>query len=144
MAKSKSKVEEQVNEDEIPFDVNETINPDEVGDLTNVKRDDTIPAAQDVLFIVREGEGAKVDVRRDATKDGGDGVTVLSKALRIQAQVGPQGTDGAGAFAGKIIFVDLPLVLNLPALKAKHERQVASGAKKDKPFNEKWWKDSLV
>jgi len=127
------------------FEVTDEINPDEVGDLTDVKRDDTIPATQDVHFIVH---AAKVDVRVDKEEDGGDG-NVLSKALRVQAKIAPQGINDKGDFAGKILFVDLPLVLNLPAMSARHERTQArllseGKVKQVKAFNEKWHKDSLV
>jgi len=127
------------------FEVTDEVSMDEVGDLTDVKRDDTIPASTDVHFIVH---AAKVDVRVDKEEDGGDGST-LSKALRIQAKIAPQGINDKGDFAGKILFCDLPLVLNLPAMAARHERiqerLVSEGkVKQAKAFNEKWHKDSLV
>lgn len=140
-------------QDEIPFEVTDTINPDEVGDLTHVKRDDTMPAANDVRFQIAK---ASIDVRLDATKDGGDGSTWLVKALRIQAKVAEPGVlvkerneesgeiEELHKYAGKVLFCDLNLVLNLPALEAKHTRSVASGAKENKPFNKKWWEDSRV
>jgi len=134
-----------VEDDDAGFEVTEVIDPDEVGDLTDVKRDDTIPATNDVRFIVH---AAKVDVRVDKEDDGGDG-SVLSKALRIQAKITEQGINDKGDFANKVLFCDLPLVLNLPAMAARHERiqerLVSEGkVKQPKAFNEKWHKDSLV
>ena len=141
-------------QDEIPFNVTEEINPDEVGDLTHVKRDDTMPAASDVRFQIAK---ASVDVRLDATKDGGDGSTWLVKALRLQVKVAEPGVlikerneetneiEEVHKYAGKMLFCDLNLVLNLPALEAKHKRLIASGAKdSSKSFNKKWWEDSRV
>lgn len=135
-------------EETVPFEVTDAIDPDEVGDLTDVKRDDTIPQAKDVHFFVRAEEGAKVETRYDKEEDGGDG-SLLKKLLRIQAQVGPNGIDGTGAFADRIVFADLPLVLKLDAMKVAHDRRqqklVDEGKiKAAKPFNEKWHKDSLV
>jgi hypothetical protein len=129
----------------IPFEVTDEINPDEVGDLTEVKRDDTIPASRGVLFIVHK---ASVDVRVDKTEDGGTGAE-LSKVLRIQAKIADRGINDKGDFAGKILFVDLPLVLKLDAMKARHDRIQARLAgegkvKTPKPFNEKWHTDSKV
>ncbi len=128
-----------VEQDEIPFEVTDAVDPDEVGDLTGVKRDDTIPQSNDVPFVV---SGAKVDIHTDATKDGGDGSTLLAKVLRLQVKVTDSGVDGSGAYAGKVLFLDLPLVLKADALKTRYDRMIASGAKKPGKsgggFNIKW------
>jgi hypothetical protein len=136
---------QEEEEEQTSFEVTDVIDPDEVGDLTDVKRDDTIPASQDVHFIVH---AAKVDVRYDKMDDGSNG-PVLSKALRVQAKIAPQGINEKGDYAGKILFCDLPLVLYLPIMADRHERiqqrLLDEGkVKQTKPFNEKWHKDSLV
>lgn len=125
--------------DDVGFEVTDEVTAEDVGDLTNVKPDDTIPAARDVVFIVHE---AAVDTRLDERKDGGDGA-LLGKTLRVQAKVADTGIDGEGQYAGRIIFCNLPLVLKLDAMRVKHDRQVAAGSRPSKPFNEQWHKDSM-
>jgi hypothetical protein len=139
MAKGKQATPLIVEEEEEGFQVTDEVNPDDIGDLTDVKRDDTIPAAKGVWFQIREGDGATVETRRDKTEDGGDGETVLLRLLRLRVIVGENGIDGAGVYAGHMMFLDLPLTLDEAAIKAKWERQVNAGTRQaGKGFNIKW------
>lgn len=139
MAKGKQATAPVEAEEDEGFQVTDEVDPDEIGDLTDVKRDDTIPAAKGVWFQIREGDGAAVETRRDKTEDGGDGETVLLRLLRLRVVVGENGIDGAGAYAGHMMFLDLPLTLDEAAIKARWERQVNAGNRQaGKGFNIKW------
>lgn len=126
--------EEEYDDGVIPFSVTEEVNPDEVGDLTD-QRDgaDAIEPARDVVFCIKQG-GASLDIQ----KNGPDWVV---KRLKVQAAIGPLGTDGEGKYAGKVFFPEFVLVFNEDALRRLHEENVAAGKKKDKPFNAAWWRN---
>lgn len=121
------------------FEVTDEVNPDEVGDLSDQKSSDWIEPHRNVQFSIKQGS-CLIVTSLDETKDGGDGITWLTKNLRVQAQINPLGVDGEGLYAGKLFFPDFLVILNLPALKEAHERKVADGKKPKKPFNEKWWR----
>jgi hypothetical protein len=86
--------------DEVPFDVTEEI---EVGDL-NDQQGGVLDPAQRVPFTIR-----KASVRTQKDKDSGKWTI---HRLVIEAQVGPDGTDGEGKYAGKVLFPEFILALN--------------------------------
>src|SRR5262245_45335401 len=125
------------------FDVNDEIDADDIGDLSDQKGSDVIEPARGVRFKVVK---ASLDTRTSdlLTKEEYGDKPFLYKQLRVQAAIAPPGIPlGTGdgevrhAYAGKNFFPDFRLVLNLPAIKLNHERD----QRKAKAFNEAWWKN---
>lgn len=143
-----SSTQEEEYGDEIPFSVEEAIDPSDVGDLAEVKGDQAIDAVRDVVMIVVK---ASIDTQREY-KDASEWAV---KRLHIESKIGPMGTDGEGRYAEKRFFTDLVVafpmttvdgrrVADLSALERIHQTAVDAGKKKDKkgqdkPFPRDWW-----
>ena len=134
----------QYDDDEIPFTVEEEVNPDEIGDLSDQRSSaDAIEPVKGVLFEVKK---ASLDTRmgdllkKDTISDDyAPGPPFLEKSLRIQAAITDAGIDGEGRYAGKVFFPDFRLVLNFEAIESQRKREIENGEKK-KPYNDAWWR----
>jgi hypothetical protein len=135
---------EPEEEKEEGFEVND---PVEVDSLTD-QESGILPAATKVLFNVKKaalkivlidnkiGEGERLDATTLEVNKW------TAKQLHLELQVGSEGIDGTGAYANKVLFRDLYLKVNMPALKEAHERRTLTNQIKGqttKPFNETWW-----
>lgn len=89
-----------VNDGDVPFDVTDEV---DVGDLSDQQGGVLEPAAK-VHFIVK-----KASVR---TAEDKDTKTWMVKRLVVEAQIGPEGTDGEGKYAKKVLFPELVLTFN--------------------------------
>lgn len=86
--------------DEAPFDVTDEV---DVGDLSDQQGGVLEPASK-VRFHIK-----KASVR---TADDKDTKTWMVKRLVIEAQIGPEGVDGEGKYAKKVLFPELILTFN--------------------------------
>lgn len=86
--------------DDAPFDVTDEVN---VGDLSDQQSGVLEPAAK-VHFTIK-----KASVR---TAEDKDTKTWIVKRLVVEAQVGPEGVDGDGKYAKKMLFPELVLAFN--------------------------------
>jgi hypothetical protein len=84
----------------VPFDVTEEV---DVGDLSDQQGGVLDPAAK-VRFSVK-----KASVR---TAEDKDTKTWMVKRLVVEAQIGPEGVDGEGKYAKKVLFPELVLTFN--------------------------------
>jgi len=93
-------VEAEDDSGTVPFDVTDEV---DVGDLSDQQGGVLEPAAK-VHFTVK-----KASVR---TAEDKDTKTWMVKRLVIEAQIGPEGTDGEGKYAKKVLFPELVLTFN--------------------------------
>ena len=136
-----SNVEDQ---DTPKFDVTEPVEPDSLAD----QESGILPAASKVLFNIKKAT-IKTVLVDNKIKEGErlDATTLdinkwTAKQLHLELQVGSDGIDGAGAYANKVLFLDLYLKVNLVALKEAHARRTLTNQIKGestKAFNETWW-----
>lgn len=130
--------------DDAPFDVNDEVDPDEMGDLSDQKSgSDAIEPVKGVRFLIKKAaldviKGEYLRPEEYAGPDG-KGKPFLVKQLRVQATIADEGIDGTGRYAGKMFFPDFRLVINFAANELNHNRAHAAG-KKPKPYNADWWK----
>lgn len=141
--------EQEEFEDAVGFEVTDAIDPDDVGDLAEVKGNEAIEAVKDVTFIIVK---ASIETQFE-TKESTEWAC---KRLRLEVKVGPAGTDGEGKYAEKRFFPDMVVaypmhtvdgrrVPDLSVLERIHDAAVDAGKKKDtktgkdKPFPRDWW-----
>lgn len=96
-------------EDDVPFDVNGEDADVEVGDLSAVADSDVIDTCRRVTFEIKK---ATLDTQEYKLDDEGHLKKWAKVSLKLQLNVGPQGTDGEGRYANKAFFTNLLLKVN--------------------------------
>lgn len=122
------------DDDEIPFNVNEET---EIDDMTD-QQGGVFDAAKGVYFTIKK---ASVRIRREHA-DGPDDDAQNPRgatSLVLEVEIGPLGTDGKGTNAGRKLFPQFLLKRDIEVLRRMHR---ASGKKK--PFNEQWWRSEAA
>lgn len=105
--------------DDIPFEIVDAINPDDVGDLAEVKGDAAIEAVKDVTFVVVK---ASIDTQRQFEGD----QEWACKRLKLEVKVADGGTDGEGKYAGKRFFPSVVVAFPMVTVPADASKPVKS------------------
>lgn len=90
--------------EDAPFAVTDEV---QVGDLSQVKEDESIPAAKGVTFRISKASrrDQREDGKKEAPKD--DSNPVVRKKLVLDAVITELGTDGSGKYARKHFFPEV-------------------------------------
>jgi len=137
--------------DEVPFGVEDDV---EVGDLSD-QMGGVMDAAKGVLFGIKKASIRTRYLDNDGPGKGTPTNPWAEKKLVIEAAIGPQGVDGKGTNAGRVIFLEMYLAFPAKTINGKREldfsvlRQIrqmqidearAEGKKPPKAFNEHWFR----
>lgn len=118
-----------INDDEAPFDVTEDV---DVGDLSD-QEGGVLPPATRVVGEIKKAS-VKRSLENNKYSENPDNEWTF-KYLHLEIKIGPDGIDGEGTYAGKVVFTsmtDVILTYNEVACRRKAE----SAGKK---FNAHWW-----
>ncbi len=89
---------------DVPFDVTESFDMDDLGD----QQGGVMDAYRKVPFVIRK---AKVRIQDSVSEVTGDKVWG-AKRLSLEVAISPLGVDGEGKYKGKVLFADLMLSFN--------------------------------
>lgn len=121
-----------INDDEeIPFNVNEEV---EVGDLTD-QQGGGFPASTRVVGEIRKAS-VKPSLENNKYRFNATDNRITFKSLHLEIKIGPDGTDGNGANAGRIVFTGMTdIILTYDEAACRRKKEAAGGK-----FNAEWWR----
>lgn len=90
------------------FNINDPI---EVGDLSDQTGEEVLEPARRVGFVVKKAT-IRTQLQDNKQPEGEDNPWKV-KRLALQIAVGPDGVDGEGKYAKKVLFPELPLTFNV-------------------------------
>lgn len=90
----------------------------QVDDLSTQTAEDVLEPVRGVPFVIRK---ATIRTQLENNKFGqADDNKWLVKRLALQVAIGPEGTDGEGRYAKKVMFPELPLAFNTQEFATKY------------------------